>query len=205
MSDSKTVSAMIVALAIAICGGVAGWLLASTSAQEDYLTNILLSFCAGLLTSLIFTALIQNVLAKQSSIEMKQQQKLNFSVGLYDSFHSIEMLEARCRAERLLNKISGQGFDIKQLYENLFLNEATVEEEKDWIALSGMLRFYERIHSLYAEGLIDRTVLRSNYKIFFDWLITEPTFVSLVAKSRENDVSWVLFDKLDQLKQDVFC
>lgn len=200
----KTYSAILFAFCISVLGGIAGWYLATGSVQINYLPNILLSFCAGLLVSLVFTIVIQSVLARQSTIELEEYQKINMSVGLYQTFHSLEMLEARCRVERMFKRIEGRSVTVTELHQELYMNAQTNDDEKDWLAFSGLLRFYENMAELIYRGLLRKNVARRNYKRYFDWLMNEPAMISLLEVSRERNDGGELFTTIRRLQREVF-
>lgn len=194
-------TALLAVLIIAFLGGTTGWYLASESAQQDYLTNILLSFCAGLLVSLVFTFIIQNILAQQSTVEMVKHQQIATTTGLYERFHSPEMIDIRCRLDRVLESLNGSSESLSEIHNRLYVESKDPEVEKDWVALSAMLHFYENIADLIERDLIDKATSIANFSKYFRWLSDNPALSASIQRSKDNGEEWFFISRFEYLKK----
>jgi hypothetical protein len=199
-------AALLFTAIIAFLGGLIGWYLASDTLQKDYITNILLSFCAGLLVSLVFTMIIQNILARQSAVEIFKHQQIATTTGLYERFHSPEMIEIRCRLDRLLKTIEADGphdESFCEMHGRLYLDSPSEDDNKDWIALSSILHFYENIADLIERDLIDRDTAIANFRKYYRWLRNNPAFARAMTATETKGEQWFFLSRFRYLETTV--
>jgi hypothetical protein len=188
--------------AIAIIGGSAGWYFATEAAQQDYLTNVLLSFCAGLLVSLVFTLLIQSILSEQSSVELLRHQQIATATALYERFHSPEMIEIRCRVDRLLLDMESNPGSLDAIHKRLYLNRKNIEAHRDWVALSAMLHFYENLADMIERGMVDQQTTADNFKKYYRWFREHPSLNNSIDLSKGNNENWYCFSRFEYLERE---
>lgn len=192
---------MLATILIAFMGGVIGFFLGSENAQQNYVANVLLSFCAGLFVSLVFTFIIQKILSAQSAIELFQHRQIAATVNLYERFHSPEMIEMRCRVDRLLRKGFWRDKSLNEIHSQLYVNNDCLEQNKDWLALSSMIHFFENVADLHERGLIDSASAKENFKKYFRYLHEDENLREAIHKSLERGETWFFISRWEYLKQ----
>lgn len=196
----KLKSGIFIAASCALLAGFSGFILSPDDILKD-ISNLFISFSGGLLVLTIYTVVIQAIISNQSSKDLFQHRQIAILAGLYERFHSPEMIEVRCRVNRLLQKSLWKEKTLNEIHELLYINSTSIESEKDWVVLSSLFHFFENLADLHERKLVESDKIQSNFRKYFKYYNENPVLRATIELSDIRGQQWHFISRWVYLEQ----